>query len=92
MLLEAHPSSEVYFLYTDHHGFRDRVYKLTTGRVRTVREDMFGLLKDWDVGEQVITGLRRCGLKRLDRGKLLRAFEARLDRDKLFRALEASGL
>ena len=66
----------MYFLYKDDHGFRDKLFLWTTGRSRSVRRDMYGLLKDWDVGDTVIPGLRSAGLRRLDRTKLLQVLEA----------------
>ncbi len=74
-LLNAHPQAGVYFLFTDHYQFRDRLFQRTTGKSRTRRKDLFGLLKEGDSGRELIPGLRSCGLRELDRKRLLAALE-----------------
>ncbi|MBI4280434.1 MAG: hypothetical protein HY660_18430 [Armatimonadetes bacterium] len=76
-VLRSHSAANLYFLYTDHYQVRDRLFKWMTGRNRTIRLDMFGTLKDGDVGEEILPGLRGAGLKRLDRARLLKELEER---------------
>lgn len=88
--LDSKPSGNVYFLYTDAHEFRRKLFSWTTGRSRSQRNDLYGLLfnrpalkqkdmlrllRDGDLGEDVISGLRGSGLKRIDRGSLIQALE-----------------
>jgi hypothetical protein len=56
----------VYFLYTAHHeAFREKLYVLTTGDMeRQPPADLFRYLSKRMPGEQVMSGLRGCGLKR----------------------------
>ena len=93
-MLDSNPDADVYFMYTDGDHFRDTLFSWTTGRSRTQRNDLYGivmgrpssvagpdlfkLLKDGDVGQDVMSGLRGgAGLKRIDRGRLLAALEDR---------------
>lgn len=75
--LNDNPDTDMYFLYTDHHGFRNDLYSWTTTKKRTNENNLFHLLKSKDVGETVIAGLRGSGLKKIDRSKLTKALAAR---------------
>jgi len=74
--LSDNPDSDVYFLYTDHHRFRGDLYRWTTTKNRKNDNNLFELLKSDDVGDDVISGLRGSGLKRIDRAKLTEALAA----------------
>ena len=75
--LNDNQASNVYFLYTDHHRFKNNLYRWTTTKKRTNDNDLFSLLKNGDVGEDVISGLRGSGLKKIDQAKLTAALESR---------------
>jgi len=75
--LDDNPDSEVYFLYTDAHRFRNDLYRWTTTKNRKNDHNLFELLKNGAVGEDVISGLRGSGLKRIDRTKLTEALAIR---------------
>ena len=92
-VLNSKPQGEVYFLYTDAHRPRETLFRWTTGRSRDQRNDLYGLvmgrpgrsssddlfrlLKNGDVGEEVLPGLRGAGLERIDREGLFAALESR---------------
>ena len=72
-ILSDNPDSDVYFIYTDHHGFRGDLYRWTTTKNRRNENNLFQLLKSDAVGDDVMSGLRGAGLKKIDRVKLTEA-------------------
>jgi len=72
-ILSDNPDSDLYFLYSDHHGFRGDLYRWTTTKNRRNENNLFQLLKSGAVGDDVMSGLRGSGLKKIDRAKLTEA-------------------
>jgi len=76
-ILQDNPSSNFYFLYTDTHESRAKLYRWTTGRERNVGNDLYSLLRSESIGEPVVRGQTSGGLRRLDTAKLVIALETR---------------
>ncbi len=64
-------SGDVYYLYTDHYEFRDRMYFSTTGQDRSPPSDLFRYVKERIPSQKVILRLRTCGLVKFNKLDLI---------------------
>ncbi len=73
-------TQEIYYLYTDHYQFRDRLYLWTVGENRSPPSDLFRYLKDVVPSKKVLPDLRTCNLIKFDKSDLVMFLEKLLDK------------
>ncbi|MFH1428726.1 MAG: hypothetical protein ABIH39_03175, partial [Candidatus Margulisiibacteriota bacterium] len=62
---------DIYYIYTHHYQFKNKLYKSTTGINRTPATDLYRYIRDVIPGEKVISDLRGCGLNKYKKAEMV---------------------